>query len=367
MMRFIVRFVVPVLAAGLFAVALIHVLVSNRPPPVRKTRVADPPVTDFEDSVAAAGIVESQTENIAVGSPVPGVVEEIYVQVGRTVKAGDALFRLRTRELQAQLAVRRAAVAAAQAQYDRLKSLPRKEEVPVKQAAVSDASATMEQKQGSLARVEAAFKKQSVTPDELATARRDFETAKAQYEKAVAELKLLKAGSSPEELAVAKAAVEQAKADAAATQTDIDRRTITALVNGEVLQVNIRPGEFVGAPPNETLILLGNTKRLHVRVDIDEHDIPRFVPGAKAEAMLRGFPRRKFPLTFVRVEPYVIPKKSLTGDNRERVDTRVLQVIYEIDAGRTPLYVGQQMDVFIRAGSEPAAGNKSPDGQPSGP
>ena len=49
----------------------------------------------------------------------------------------------------------------------------------------------------------------------------------------------------------------------------------------------------------------------------------------------------------MRVEPYVIPKKSLTGDNTERVDTRVLQVIYAIDPRGTPLYVGQQVDVFL--------------------
>jgi len=49
----------------------------------------------------------------------------------------------------------------------------------------------------------------------------------------------------------------------------------------------------------------------------------------------------------VRFEPYVIPKKSLTGDSTERVDTRVLQVIYSIRDGGPSVYVGQQMDVYI--------------------
>jgi hypothetical protein len=58
----------------------------------------------------------------------------------------------------------------------------------------------------------------------------------------------------------------------------------------------------------------------------------------------------RYPLKFVRVEPFVIPKKSLTGDNTERVDTRVLQVIFSLDRpDGTPLYVGQQVDVFIEA------------------
>jgi HlyD family secretion protein len=116
----------------------------------------------------------------------------------------------------------------------------------------------------------------------------------------------------------------------------------------------VRPGEYVGAPPSQALMVLGATdKVVHVRVDIDEHDIPRFKAGAPAEASLRGAPEKKYPLTFVRVEPYVIPKKSLTGDNTERVDTRVLQVIYALDVTGKPVYVGQQMDVFIDVGAKP--------------
>ncbi len=72
-------------------------------------------------------------------------------------------------------------------------------------------------------------------------------------------------------------------------------------------------------------------------------------PGATAQAMVRGNPQVSFPLRFVRIEPYVVPKKSLTGDNTERVDTRVLQVIYAITPAEQPDYVGQQLDVFIDA------------------
>jgi len=45
----------------------------------------------------------------------------------------------------------------------------------------------------------------------------------------------------------------------------------------------------------------------------------------------------------------MIASFSLTGARFERVDTRVLQVIYEIMSGNVPLFVGQQMDVFIEA------------------
>jgi multidrug resistance efflux pump len=81
-----------------------------------------------------------------------------------------------------------------------------------------------------------------------------------------------------------------------------------------VLQVNVRPGEFVGASPGQSLMVLGNSGNLHVRVDIDEADIPRFRPGEQATAYLRGEGRLEVPLQFVRVEPMVVPKRSLTGE-----------------------------------------------------
>jgi len=128
---------------------------------------------------------------------------------------------------------------------------------------------------------------------------------------------------------------------------DIDRLEVRAPVAGEVLQVNVRPGEYINTPHLTAPIVLGNLETLHVRVDIDEHDIPRFIPGAPARATVRGNPQTAYPLTFVRVEPYVVPKKSLTGDSSERVDTRVLQVIYALQPGEKSVYVGQQLDVFI--------------------
>ena len=77
---------------------------------------------------------------------------------------------------------------------------------------------------------------------------------------------------------------------------------------------------------------MGRLKPLHVRVDVDEHEAWRVRPDAKATAAVRGNAesesRRS---TFVRFEPFVVPKKSLTGESTERVDTRVLQVIYRIE------------------------------------
>jgi hypothetical protein len=98
-------------------------------------------------------------------------------------------------------------------------------------------------------------------------------------------------------------------------------------------------------------MIIGGTDILHIRVDIDENDAWRVTPGGRGFAYVRGNSKLLTPITFVRFEPYVIPKKSLTGSSGERVDTRVLQVICAFaraDLG-APVYVGQQMDVFLEA------------------
>lgn len=128
---------------------------------------------------------------------------------------------------------------------------------------------------------------------------------------------------------------------------------VRAPVDGEILQVDVRLGEFVGTPPGKALIVLGDIRLPRVRVDVDEHDIPRFRSTSPARAQVRGDNGPQIDLKFVRVEPFVIPKRTLTGSNTERVDTRVLQVTYTIDSPAGALFTGQQVDVFIEAPTIP--------------
>ena len=79
------------------------------------------------------------------------------------------------------------------------------------------------------------------------------------------------------------------------------------------------------ASTTQSLILMGNLQPLHVRVNVDEEDLPRLKLYAPARAKIRGDARQEeVPLSFFRLEPYVVPKTSLTGVNTERVDTRVV-------------------------------------------
>src|SRR5207253_11473438 len=100
-------------------------------------------------------------------------------------------------------------------------------------------------------------------------------------------------------------------------------------------------GEYVGTTPGQALVVLGDIGSLRARVDIDEADIPRVSLGTSATAFPRGGSRQEVPLRFVRVEPVVTAKRSLTRANTDRVDTRVLKLIYDVSGADHSLYVGQ--------------------------
>jgi len=345
------KWLMPLLAVGLFTFAVLHVVKAQQAPPPASAPI-QPPRAPFGRTVAGVGLVEARTENISVGSGLPGVVTKVLVVPHQAVKAGDPLFQIDDRPLRAEVKVREAAVIAAEAQVARLQQMPRPEELPPSVARVKEGQANLADMEDLYRRAQALAGKGAFADEELSRRRQAAGMARQQLARAQAEYDLLKAGAWGADKAVAEAALAQAKAQHEQTLSELDRLTVRALVDGEVLQVNVRPGEFVGAPPGQALVVLGNLNQLHLRVDIDEHDIPRFRPGTAARATLRGEPGRDYPLTFVRVEPYVVPKKSLTGDNTERVDTRVLRVIYAIEAPAGSLYVGQQMDVFIDAAGE---------------
>ena len=306
------KFILPLIATIALTFGIVSV-VRSEPKIEPAVPPAPPPVSPYSHTVAAVGLVESSTENIEIGTPLSDVVSEVLVTVGQTVQRGDPLFKLDDRQRDAELAMRQADLRVAESQ------------VKVNAAVLADAT-------HQLGFYESIQDKSAISAEELTRRRSAVETATAQLDEA-------------------RAQITAATAQIQMVQMQIERSRVCAPVDGQVLQVKIHPGEFAPAGITATpLIMLGQTKPLNVRVDVDEYEAGRVNPGAKATAVLRGNTGTKTTLTFVRFEPFVIPKHSLTGDSTERVDTRVLQVIYRVDDDQARLFIGHQMDVFIEDG-----------------
>jgi multidrug resistance efflux pump len=353
MKRSTCRIVLPLLALAMGSLGFYHVAGESQTGPA--TAPPEYPArSPYEESIAASGVVEARTENIAIGTALAGLVLEVYVpseQVGTHVKAGLPLFRVDDRQLKAQLKVAEAQLAMAEARLAKLQRQPRPEELPPSLAKVKAATANAARLQDQYERGKRLVGTGVLTEEEHVTRQRAYEAALYEQAQAQAEYDLLKAGAWQPDVDIAEDAVSEAHAQIEQVKTEIARATVVSPVNGVVLQVNVRAGERVSDQDAKALVLLGDISTYHVRVDIDERDIARFRPGAPAKAYPRGESPHEITMRFVRVEPFVVPKTSLTGENTERVDTRVLQVIYAVQQSKHRVYVGQQLDVFIDGNS----------------
>jgi multidrug resistance efflux pump len=363
------KYVLPAGAAVLVIFAIGYALYLQRPEPNPPPPVS-PSVSPFGNTVVGAGIVEPSTEAsvngyIAVGTQLGGLVTAVHARIGQEVKKGQLLFELDRRLTEADLQVRLDALENAEAQLQKLERQPRPEEVPPSEAQVRLAEANLKSAQDVRERDRQMLGiggAEAISPQDLIAHEAVYRAALAQVGVANANLALLKAGAWDADKLIAYTAAKQARAQVEQDKTTLDLLQVRAPVDGTVLQVNFRPGEYVAAVPGQALVMMGSLRPLHVRVNIDEEDIPRLRLGAPARAKLRGDALQdEIPMTFVRLEPYVLPKTSLTGTNIERVDTRVVQLVYAIDPGNKlvrekKVLVGQLMDVFIDTRSSDSEG-----------
>lgn len=347
----LLKYLMPVLAVTALTFSIWSVK-RLTPAVVLAQPMSQPPKSAFASQVGAVGLVESASENIAVSLPVPGLVTHVAVAAGDNVKKGQLLFRLDDRDLRAELQLRQTQVELAKSRVVRLEASPRPEEVPPAEARVAEARAQLEDARVQLRTIEAVKDARAIRQEDLLRRRQNVSSAEARLEQAQANLKLLLAGAWRPDLEVARAEVKQAEAQVQRVQADLARLEVTAPIAGAILQCKVRAGEYASAGVlAQPLILMGRVDELHVRADIDEKDAWRYRPGASAQGSARGNAAVRYPLEFVRVEPFVVPKRNLTGDATERVDTRVLQVLYRLPKQAT-MYPGQQVDISIEAKAE---------------
>ncbi len=288
------RFTFWLALAGLTSLIL-FVRANNAVSPIQPP-LSPPPKKPFSNALGASGLVEARRENTHLGVPFAGLIREVRAKVWQKVKQGEVLLVLDDRERRAQLTTQKAELTMREAELHRI-----------------------QRKLNRLRTIGAG----------PALAREELETCE-------------------DDLVIAQAGVEKARAAMAETEQQLDLFLIRAPIDGTILQVNIRAGEHATPGASKAPVVLGDIESLQIRADVDEQIAPRVKEGARAVAYRKGESQNPIPLNFDRIEPFIVPKTSLTGSSSERVDTRVLPVIFSFAneaASRT--YVGQQVDVFI--------------------
>jgi HlyD family secretion protein len=349
------------LAVAGLAFAIFYVLNSAKQPP-QPEPVRPPTTNPYQQGLAGVGIVEALDDTIAVPPYRASKVTAVYVAEGDTVQAGDPLYKLDDAELSAQLEGLQAEAAVKDATLNRLRHEPRAEDLPPLQADVAKTQANLADLQAQLAKLESVRDARAISQDELSRKRYAVQMAQAQSQQAQAALNKAKAGAWQFDIAQTQAEKRALMAKTHLTQVQLGQSIIRAPRSGKVLQVNTHAGELVAANPtnlNLAPVLLGNNNQQQVRVDIDEVNASLVQPNMTAVASLKGNSQKQFPLRFVRIEPLMVPKKNLSGDNAERVDVRVLQLIYAFDPPGFPVYEGQQVDVFLKPATSHATESQS--------
>jgi HlyD family secretion protein len=343
--------------AGLVS-AYVYAIQKKPPPPV-----FSPASNPYEKGVYANGIVESYQshgENINIYPEVSGTVVQILAAEGKIVHEGAPLLMIDDSVQQAVVEQQRSQAEAALALLEELKAQPRKEVLEVTIAQVELGKANLKTSQDQLDKQMRSYEldPKSVSKDVLDNAVNAVKVAKANLDVVQKQYELTKAGAWIYDIRNQESQYNALSRAFTASTALLVKYSIKAPVSGVILSIKATVGSYIspqGVYGTYTqgfnpIIVMGRLETyLAVRCYIDEILISRLPQASqlKAHMFIRGT-NISIPLEYVRVQPYVTPKIELSNQRTERVDTRVLPIVFKFKRPKdVNLYPGQLVDVYI--------------------
>ena len=318
-----------------------------------------------KDRIFATGKVEPAGGVVRIAAAQRGTVKQVYVRPGELVNRNDPLFKLKDAEAAAQVALykRELEVASARQQARQADRRALHAEISMIQAKLAAARSEhdyakalgdMADKLESTSNI--SVKEHRKRRYELDRTRARIAELQAKHEKVLSQMAALNPDENGSVIAVDRAEVARAAARLNLAQARLDELVVRAPVAGRIMEVPVRQGEFV-EPSARPQILLWPEGKLHLRVEIDEFDMPRFSESTIALASFRGITDKKFALHYAGIEPFVTPKRTLESRLGGRVDSRAINVLYNISNGS--LLPGQMLDVFVGSECPSATPNRT--------
>jgi multidrug resistance efflux pump len=309
------------------------------------------PIVDgpASSSVVAPGLVEGSSETIELAFETAGRIEEIRVDEGDQVTAGQVLARLDDRLARARVAAAEAALEAVRARRDVAYRGSRADEIRAARAEADAARAQAVERADArdrAARLRAAEAAAIAEADVDAT-RHLASAAEAQADAAEARFSLVKEGTRSEVRREASAQVAAAEAELEQARTMLDKTVLRAPRAGVVLRRFVEPGEQVQTMPLTIALTIADTRSLRIRAEVDEADLGRVSVGQKGYATADAFGERRFSGHVLRTTGELGRKQVRDDDPRARIDTRVLEVLFVLDEPAAELPLGLRMDVHL--------------------
>lgn len=332
------------------------------------TKAAEPPVFNpaanpYAEGIYAEGIVESvqsSGSNINMYPEVAGTVKQILVGEGQVVHKGQVLLLVDDSIQRATAAQQSSQAQASHAMLEELKAEPRKETLEISTAQVKVAESSLKLAKDTLEKTQAAYAVDpgAVSKDSLDSALNTADIAKENLEVAQKQYALTKAGAWIYDINNQQKQYLALKKAYAASSALLGKYTLRAPRDGVVLSINTIVGAYVSpqgaynayTQGSDPILVVGDSgAHLNVRCYVDEILVSKLPAPAqiKAQMTIRGTDIH-VPLTFDRIQPLISPKIELSDQRQERVDVRVLPVIFRLDRPtNVNLYPGELVDVYI--------------------
>jgi ABC exporter DevB family membrane fusion protein len=329
-------------AAGLVAVGTYAVYQGFAEKPAARAAT----VVAGDRPVVAPGRVEPLSEEVLVAAELDGKLASVRVEEGDLVRKGQVIATLMNGDFAARVRLAEAAVAERQAELARLRNGARTQERREADAFAEEARAVLEQARSERERRRMLLDRGAISRSEFETADREFNVARARLEATKQRASLVNADTRAEDIQRAEAEVRSAEARVEEARAMLAKTAIVSPIDGVVLRKHKRSGESVSLQNGTPVATLGDVKRLRVRVDVDETDVARVAVGQRVVVRAAAYGDKEFGGVVTRVGGILGKKNIRTDEPVERVDTKVLETLVELDRG-VELPVGLRVDARI--------------------
>lgn len=298
--------------------------------------------------VAGPGRVEPSSEDIKLGSELSGKLKVVLVEEGDEISKGQVLAELENNDYRAQVASAEAEVTAKAAVLRKVLNGARTQERIEALSSVRGAQAVMENARSEMERRQKLFAAGVISREEAERSAREFDVAKARYEESVQRHALVDDRAREEDKAFAEADLRLAQARLDEARARYTKTLIKSPIDGTVLRKHHRNGESVSnsSTAPDPILTIGDKSVLRVRVDVDETEVSRVQVGQRVYVRADAYGAQKFWGKVIRVGQQLGRKNVRTDEPTERVDTKILETLVEMDEG-VRLPVGLRVDAFI--------------------
>lgn len=336
------------LAAGFLAIGVLNVLVLAKRAPTSMADSAPPARTTNEVVAVGPGRVEPVSEEVRISAQVGGTLREVLVDEGTPVTAGQVVARIENAEHVARVGQAEAELALREAGARRVRNGARDQERQEAVAAVAEAEAVLDHARADVARLRQLASERVISQQELDRGEQSARVAQARVNGAKQRADLIAADAREEDQVRADAEVALARARLTEARALLAKTTITSPIDGIVLRRHRKAGESVSTQFDSPILTVADRSRVRVRVDVDETDVAKLAVGQRAYVTADAYGDRPFHGRVVRIGQILGRKNFRTDEPTERVDTKILETLLELDDGHE-LPLGLRVQAFLSA------------------